>query len=76
MPSSASTLVLALRRPIPSRSGWSRDRHCRILAGCYEAEQGCEVYVREQLGEIVGWRFNEWEGTEPVAVKLYVHVQA
>jgi hypothetical protein len=38
MRSTSSALILALYRPITARYGWSRDRHCRILAGCYETE--------------------------------------
>lgn len=70
-----TALLLALRRPIPDRSGWARERHCRILAGCYETEYGREVSVPEQIGEIVGWSYFESEGREPVAITMYVRVQ-
>lgn len=65
------------KNPISSRhfSAWARDQRCRILAEYYETEYGCDVYVPEQIGEIVGWHFCERDGTEPVAVKIYVRVQ-
>jgi hypothetical protein len=75
MPSTTSTVVLALHRPIPPRRGWTRDKHCRVLAGCYETKMGREVYVAEQIGEILGWSFWDWDGKEPVGVRLYVRVQ-
>lgn len=69
-------MTITLTRPIEGRKGWARDKHCRVLAGCYETEPPCvrEVYVREQVGEIQGWHYCEWDGTTPVAVKLYVRV--
>ena len=70
-------VTIVLRRLLPAYRGWARDRRCRVLAGCYETEppRVREVYVREQVGEIQGWGFAEWEGKEPVAIKLYVRVE-
>jgi hypothetical protein len=48
-----------------------------VLPGCYETEppRVREVNVGEQVGEIQGWSFSDWEGKEPVAIKLYVRVE-
>lgn len=74
----AAVLIIAIPAPIPARPGWARAAHCRVLAGCYETEPPWvrEVYVPEQVGEIVGWAFTEYEGTTPVGLVVYVRVEA
>jgi hypothetical protein len=69
--------TVAVRREIPVRGGWARDRQCRVLAGCYETvgPPAREVYVREQVADIEGWSYCEWDGTTPLAVKLYMSVR-
>ena len=69
-------MVIQIIRPIPGRS-WMRDKHCRVLAGCYETEPPFtrEVYVRDQVGEILGWHYNDWENGEAVTAKVFVRVK-
>jgi hypothetical protein len=69
--------TIAVCRPIPPRA-WTRDRQCRILAGCYETSLGTgrtrEVYVPDQVGTIEGWSYRAWEGRRPVEATVYVRV--
>jgi hypothetical protein len=74
-PSQARRLVITVLRPIPcQRPGWAKDKHCRILAGWYADTTGEPVQVPEQIGEIEGWQYLEWEGKTPLSVRLYVRV--
>jgi hypothetical protein len=57
------------------RSGWTRHKYCRILAGWYDDEQDKRVFVPEQVGEVLRWSYWEWEGNEPLAIKMYVRVR-
>jgi hypothetical protein len=74
-------ITLAIRAPMPApgkpRFGWAKRKRAKVRAGCYETDGPVarEVYVAEQVGEIVGWRYARWEGTEPVEVVYYVRVQ-
>ena len=70
-------LVITVLRLIPThrRSNWTRHRLCRILDGWYDDQQDKRVFVSEQVGEIMRWDYCEWEGKEPLAIKLYVRVR-
>jgi hypothetical protein len=70
-------LVITVLRLLPThrRSEWTRDTHCRIRAGWYDDEQDKRVFVPEQVGEILRWSYWEWEGKEPLAIKMSVRVR-
>ena len=70
-------LIITVLRLIPThrRTNWTRHRLCRILAGWYDDQQDKRVFVSEQVGEIMRWDYCEWEGKEPLAIKLYVRVR-
>lgn len=71
------TTTIHCIRPIPSRKGWARDKQCRILAGRYETvgPPSREIHVREQVGQIEGWSYYEWDDGKPLSVRLYIRVE-
>jgi hypothetical protein len=70
-------LVISVFRLIPTyrRSSWMYRKHCRIRAGWYDDEQGQRVFVPEQFGEILRWSYLQWDGKDPLAIKMYVRVR-
>jgi hypothetical protein len=78
-----TTSTITVMRPIPRlpdgrvRSGWVRQTHCRILAGCYETAgpPAREVYVPEQTGVVEGIGGGEWDGRTQLTAKMYVRVR-
>ena len=69
-------IVMPMPAPGPARFGWCKRKHAKVMAGCYETSgpRVREVYVREQVGEIDGWAYCAWDGTEPTHVKMFVRV--
>ena len=70
-------LVITVFRLIPTcrRSSWTNHKHCHIRAGWYDDEQGKRVFVPAQVGAILRWSYWQWDGKEPLAIKMYVRVR-